>query len=332
MRKKSYALVLGIVLISLLLGACGDDDKKSDEEQSYNVGILVQSAALAQVAEGFKTGMGEAGYTEGKNVEYFYSGPTGTLESLKPEAETLKTKDLDLVLSIGTPATQAAQEVFADTDVPILFAIVVDPVGLGLVESLRNPGGKLTGIVSTDTVGKALEWLIQAVPGVQRVYVPHVPADSASVQSLQSLTETAQTMNVELVVVEGTTPEELDAITQTFPEDVDAIFMPRSASLSSRLPNMIQASSERGIPVACSDANLMAAGVTIGYGPRYPETGKQAARLADQILKGTDTATLPVENAEAFLSINLQSAQAAGIEIPDAVLQQAYQIIRDEAE
>jgi putative ABC transport system substrate-binding protein len=331
MIKKTYALVSVMVLAALLLGACGGGDKKSDK--TYTIGVLIQIPPLEPVLDGFKAGMSELGYVEGKNVVYVYDGPTNTDAALKPEAEKLKSKKPDLLFTSGNPAALAAKEVFAGTDVPIVFAPVISPDQEGLVASLRNPGGNITGVTLPATSGKALEWLLQIVPGVQRVYVPYDPQEMAGVQSLQPLIDAAQVLNVKLVTAEGSTPEELDAITQTIPENVDAAFLLTSENLLARGTSLVQAANERRIPVAAPALNeLWSSGVMIAYAPDLFEIGQQTARLADKILKGTKPATLPVEVAEAFLGINLQTAQTIGVEVPDEILSQAKQIVRPPSE
>jgi putative ABC transport system substrate-binding protein len=335
MARKSLCYLrfgIALILVTLLLAGCGGD-KKSDKAKTYTVGVLIQAQSLASVFDGLKAGMTELGYVEGKNVTYLYDGPTGTIEGLKPAAESLKSRKPDLVFTVGTPPALAAKEVFAGTDVPILFAPVFNPDKEGLVASFRNPGGNLTGVNPTDTIGKALGWLIEIVPGVKRIYVPSNPQEGPAVQSLQSLTDAAKTEGVELVVSEGSTPEELDAITQTIPENVDAVFVLRSDSVDGRIDNIIQAANERRIPAVSSDiGGMVAAGAMVGYGCGFSEMGEQAARMADKILKGADPATLPVENAESYLGINLQTAQTIGIEVPDSILNQAKQIVRPPAQ
>jgi putative ABC transport system substrate-binding protein len=336
MQRKTLRLMLVVwTLAALLLSGCGDkeENKESNKSKSYKVGVLVQSQTTMSVLDGFKAEMTKLGYTEGKNVVYECKGVIGTIEELKPEAERLKSQNLDLLLTVATPPTQAAKEVFTGTKVPILFAPVFNPVELGLVESFRNPGGNLTGLQSTDTVAKALEWLLKVVPDVKRIYVPHNPQDASAVQALQVLTEAAQVMEVELVVSEGSTPEEIDAITSTIPDDVDAIFILRASSLSVKSNNLVQLANERHLPTVRSDIGAaIEAGVLIGYGPGFYEMGEQVARMADKILKGASPATIPVENAETYLGINLQTAQTIGIEIPDSILAQAKQIVQPGAQ
>ncbi|MBI5961244.1 MAG: ABC transporter substrate-binding protein [Chloroflexi bacterium] len=329
-RKTLYIIFVIMMLAALLLSACGGDkDDKSDGNKTYRIGILAQSPTMQPLVDGFKAHITESGYREGENLTYVFSDFTGSIEGLKPEAEKLKAQQLDLLLTLGTPAAQTAKEVFADTDVPILFGLVLDPVASGLVESFRNPGGNLTGVQSIDTMAKSLEWLLTTVPDIKQIYVPHNPEDNASVQSLAILTTAAEAIGVKLVVSEGSTAEELDAITQTIPENVDAVFILRSSSLSSRSAFIAEAAKARQLPSACSDIGVMLNnGIMLGYGPGYPEMGQQLARIADQILKGSRPADLPVETPDVFLGINLQTAQLIGVVIPDAVIQQAKNIIR----
>jgi putative ABC transport system substrate-binding protein len=166
-------------------------------------------------------------------------------------------------------------------------------------------------------------------PGIKRIYVPNAAQDSSSVQSLQSLTTAAKAQGVELVVANANTPEELDSVTKSIPPDVDALFVIRSGSLGAKIANIVQATKDRRIPSASSDiGTLVASGLLMGYGPGYSQMGEQLSRMADKVLKGADPGTLPIENAEAYLGINLQTAQAIGVEIPDSILRQATQIIR----
>jgi putative ABC transport system substrate-binding protein len=173
-----------------------------------------------------------------------------------------------------------------------------------------------------------LEWLIEIVPSAKRIYVPYDPKDGAGVKSLQTLTDTAATLGAELVVAEGPTPDELDSITQTIPENIDAVFALRSAAIGSRITNLVQAATARGIPVVTGDiGSRIDSGALLGYGPGYYEMGQQAASLAEKLLKGGKPAELPVEASETYLGINLQTADALGIEISDEVLKQAKQVV-----
>lgn len=328
-NRPLWRLLVIVVLVAALLSGCGNKDKKSNNSKPYTIGVLIQAESLAPVFDGFKARMTELGYTEGKNITYLYDGPTGTIDALKPAAEKLKSENPNMLLTVGNPPSLTAQEVFKGTQVPILFAPTTDPIGAGLIASFQAPGGQLTGISNTDTISKTLEWLLQIIPTVKTIYVPHIPSDSAAAQSFQSLSIAAQNVGITLLVSEASTPDDLSVVAKTIPDNADAVFLMRSAGLGAQATNMVQAANERGIPVVTANIGIpLEQGVMIGYGPGFFEMGQQAARLADQILKGTNPATVPVEAAQTYLGINLQTAQTIGIQIPDSIINQAEQIIR----
>lgn len=325
--KCAFNIFIVSVLTSMLiLAACGAD--KDGEQKTYTVGILNHAANLDQVIEGFKTKMADLSYTEGENITYIYEGATGSIEALGPAAKSLASQDLDLVLAIATPAATVAQSTF-NTDLPIIFVPVNDPVEAGLVETIAQPGGNLTGIRNTSTIDKAFQWLIDIVPETQRAFVLHSPGDIASVTSLEQLNVVAEAISVDLVVQEVSSPSDIVEALEAIPADVDAVFLVRSGMILSQVEAVVQAANARNLPTAAPQVgSLNEAGVLVSYGSEYRAMGGQAARLAKEVLKGINPGALPVETAAAYLWVNLETAQTIGVEVPDTVLRQADQIIR----
>jgi putative ABC transport system substrate-binding protein len=328
-------LSLRIVLVMLILAACGKlgsdgDDKDASNGKMVTVGVLSFAAVFEPVVEGFKAGMAERGYVEGENVTYVYDGPAADMQGLEADLQDMLSKHkFDLFLTAGTPATTLAKAQLEEKNIPIVFAPVNDPVGSGLVASLTSPGANLTGIRAPDSTGKALEWLVKIVPGVKRVFVPHNPNDNSSVQSVNSLQTAAAELGVELVIQEVSTPEEIAAVSTHFPEDVDAVFLPRAGSLTNRISDFVQTADAQGIPVVYAEiGQIVEDGVMISYGASYYDMGKQASGLAVQILEGTAAADLPVQVAESYLGINLKTAAVIGVEIPDSMVRLATQVVR----
>jgi putative ABC transport system substrate-binding protein len=310
------------MLTALLLTACGPS-----KPETYTIGVVNFSPGLDLVFDGFKVGMDKAGYVEGEGVTYLYEGAVGTIGALDPAIEKLIAEDVDLILSITTPATQKVKEAVEGTDTHAVFAPVTDPVESGIVESITRPRGNLTGIASGGSIAKGLAWLLQIAPDTERLFVPHNPDDNSSVQSLKELSEAADKIDLDLAVVEVRNSEEFEAAMDAIPEDVQAIFMLPSGFMSARTALFVETSIAHKLPT-CSVAPKYEEGVLMSYGHNYVRMGEQAARLADQILQGTDPANLPVEAPEFYLGINLQTAQAIGLDIPDDILAQADDIVR----
>jgi putative ABC transport system substrate-binding protein len=221
--------------------------------------------------------------------------------------------------------TQAAQRATAGTDIPVVFVPVNDPVGAGLVDNLRNPGGNITGITFGVQEARRLEWLIQVAPTIEQIYIPYNPEDRSAVLALETVSEAAPKLGVELITREVRNLEEITAAVENIPEEADAIFLLPDSLLGGRANKFV----ELQLPTsAANPRDLADHGVLTSYGIEITAAGKQAARLADQILRGIKPADLPVETAEFYLAINLKTAEAIGLDISDEILLQADIIIR----
>jgi putative ABC transport system substrate-binding protein len=313
-------LVVSFVVLSLLLVACAP-------RKSLTIGIVNFSRTLDPTVEGFKEGMAELGYVEGESVTYIYDDQVESITDLDPAIQDLLGKDLDLILSLTTPASSKVKQAFAERDTPVVFPAVTDPVDSGLVDSLTHPGGNLTGIRTGGSIAKGLEWLLAIAPDTRRLFVPHNPEDSGSVQGLAELSEPAAALGLELVIAEVSTSDEFNAAMDAIPEDVDAIFVLPTGFLVPRIAKFVETAIAHKLPLM-SVSPQCGAGALVCYGFDYRQMGKQAARLADQILQGAAPGDLPVETAEFFLSLNLQAAQAIGLDIPEDILEQADHIVR----
>jgi putative ABC transport system substrate-binding protein len=320
--QNRWTILVWVVVFALLLMACGG----ATQAQTFTIGVVNYFPPLDPVFDGFKAGMAESGYVEGENVTYIYNG---TIEPhvIDREIESLLAQDVDLLFTMGTLPTLRAKQAVKGTDIAVVFAPLINPVEEGVVESIRHPGGNVTGVQNGNTLPKALEWLLTIVPGTTKVYVPYNPIDKVSVTSAALLYDAAFTLGVELVLDVVDTPEEVVAAIETLPGDV-AIFIVPVPSIESHVSDIIKVATERGIAVGSNNPHHVEIGALVVYGVNLFSMGKQAARLADQALRGTDPADLPVETAEYFLTINLKTAQAIGLNIPDEMLEQADTIIR----
>jgi len=322
MKKLSILTAAFLVMASLLLAACGTSQPKT-----VTVGVVNLSPTLSSAFDGFKEGLTEQGYVEGENVTYIYDGPVGSADALDPAIQKLVEAEVDLIFALSTPATLKAKKAVGGTDIPLVFAPVSDPVGSGVVADLRNPGGNLTGIKAGGSGPKALDWLMTIVPDAKQLFVLHNPDDSSSVQVLASLEGPAAAVGVELVVSEVRNKDEAAAAMANVPEGIDAVFILPSSRITAGADAIVQAAIEQGMPTATT-SYLVEKGVLMTYGAEYFRVGKQAARLADQILKGAKAGDLPVETAEFVLGVNLPTAEAIGLDISDEILRQADVVIR----
>ncbi len=316
-------IVISFAVSSLLLTACGD----LPVQKTLTIGLVNYVSVLTPTIEGFKAGMAELGYVEGKNVTYIYHGIVGPdPQAIAGEVKNLLAQDVDMLFTVGNLPTVTAKRAVAGTDTPVVFGSMMNPVEEGVVVSLRQPGGNVTGITNGPSAAKALEWLVMLTPGARKVYVPYNPDDNISVAFLAGLDKVPSQLGIKLVPHEVHSVEETVAAIENLPEDIDAIFRIPSPTLDPKNNLLSQAAIKRGLPLGAPI--ILDGAVLLTYAADFFEVGKQAARLAHQIRQGVTPADLPVETSEFFLTINLKTADAIGLDIPDEILEQADTIIR----
>jgi len=315
-------ILAGIVVLNLLLAACGG----AVIPKPYTIGVASEFST-DELLDGFKATMTELGYVEGENITYIYHGILGGgSQANEAEIKSLMDHKVDLLLTLGNMPAHVAKKAVEGTDVSVVFAPVTDPVEEGLVESIRHPGGNLTGIQGIDPAPKALEWLLKLAPDTKLVYAPYHFADRIAPLSIQSLPDVAAQLWVELMLDEVSNEDQVLAAIKALPQD-SAILFPISPSIDPSLDDILKLTIELDIPTG-STTNLAQDKFLFTHGIDLPQMGEQAAVLADKILKGAKPSDLPVETPEFILIINLRTAQAIGLEVPDEFLRQAQKIIR----
>ena len=323
-HQRAWALFTRIMIVALFLSGCGGLAKS----ETYTIGVINLAPTLEGALTGFKQGMTELGYIEGENVTYIYAGPVGSIDKLDGTAQDLVNEKVDLIFSITTPATQAAKKATADNNIPVVFGILTDPVGAGVVTSLVQPGGNITGVTFGPQEIQRLGWLTKICPDVKQVYIIYNPNDNSAKLAFKTATETAAKLGIEIISREARDPDEIAAALADFPENVDALYLLPDSQTESKLADILAVANARQLPTSVANVDRVENGTLYSYAMKQGPTGQQAARLADQILKGIKPADLPVETTEFFLAINLKTAQMIGLTIPDDILSQADTIYR----
>jgi putative ABC transport system substrate-binding protein len=322
-HKNKFTLILkhiAVLLIVLLVSfAC-----QPKKEKTYLIGILNPNPGAKAITNGFIESMKAFGYIEGKNVTYIRSESKNTIGK---DIKNMVDKPVDLLLTVTTPATRKAKEATEGTDIPVIF-VMHDPVASGIVRSLADPGGNLTGVKLRGSTPKTLEWLLTAVPGTKHLFVPLAFDTKAARQSLKDLQQASDKLDVRLTVSEVNTVEEMREALSSVPDSVDALFVLHSILIVSNLNVLISAAEDLKMPIVSSGHEHYKKGVAVSYGHRNTQVGRQVSRLADKLIKGVPPGNLPVEAADYFLGINLRTAGKIGLEFSDAFLKQADNIIR----
>jgi putative ABC transport system substrate-binding protein len=296
--------------------------------------LALNPAANPHLREAFRQGLRDLGYIEGRNVVIEYRDAEGKAERLPALAAELVAFKVDVIVTGGgTNAALAAKQ--ATKTIPIVFASAGDPVTDGLVTSLAHPGGNVTGssILSPELVGKSLELLTQAVPGVNRVallWQPGAMVKRTEKDMLKTAEVAARALGVRLQVLEARGPADID---RTFSEmtraRAGALTVLPSAIFFSERRRLVDLAAKNRLPAGYTQREFVDAGGLMAYGPSLADLFRHAATYVDKILKGAKPADLPVEQPTKFeLVINLKTAKALGLTIPPSVLARADEVIQ----
>ena len=296
----------------------------------FRIGALTVSWGPTPMIVGMRDGLLEFSYREDVDFVLGVRFTQGNIQALDAAAHELVQYGVELLFVDSDAAARAAQQ--ATTEIPIVFASIADPIGMGLVQSYAKPGSNITGVTDMELhLGpKRLQMFKEMIPHLQRVWFPYDAADTYGVAMSKVYRDAAEKLGITLVEKVLRTPEEARAVlTQIRKSEVDGILAPFSLSLN--IPGLIlEAAAQQGIPTMFSSTFFPETqGALASYAPNTYETGKQAARLVDKILKGTKPADIPVEvNSKIEFVINLKTAKALGLTIAPEVLYQADRLIR----
>jgi putative tryptophan/tyrosine transport system substrate-binding protein len=297
----------------------------------HRIGFLGNSTAAleAHLVGPFREGLRELGYVEGQNIVIEYRWAEGKYERFPRLIAELLAQKVELIVTAGTPASLAVKK--ATTSVPLVMVGVGDPVDTGLVASLKQPGGNVTGLTSIadETEGKKLELLREVLPTLSRIAVLSNPENQSMEAVLKEMRAAAQVLGMKVRVFDVRTSGELDETFKAIVRERPGVLrvMGDRLFLHNRQRIMDFATKQR-LPVVPGHPELVEAGGLMSFGPSYPGMHRRAAYFVDRILKGTKPADLPVERPTKFeLVVNLKAAKALGLKIPASLLQRADQVI-----
>ena len=308
--------------------------RAQQDERVRRIGVLVASPAddaewQARVAA-FKEGLAQLGWTEGRNVRIDTRWATTNADDLRKHAAELAASTPDVLVGASGTTTVAAL-LQATRTVPIVFAIVVDPVGAGFVASLARPGGNATGFTLFEygMSGKWLELLKQIAPGVTRAAVLRDPAIASGIGQFGAVQAVAPSLRVELSPVDVRDAPEIErAVTAFAGIENGGLVVTASPSGTVHRELIIALAARHKLPAVYFERFFVAAGGLISYGPDYLDQYRRAAGYVDRILKGEKPADLPVQTPTKYeLVINLKTAKALGLEVPPTLLARADEVI-----
>jgi ABC-type uncharacterized transport system substrate-binding protein len=293
------------------------------------VGILNYAGAQDTRVSEFRDGLRELGYVEGQNLAITYRWADGRPDRLPELAGELIAANVDVIIAIG-PAVWAAKR--ATTTVPIVIAFSGDPVGNGVVSSLARPGGNVTGFsyMSTDLAAKRLQLLTQMLQPHPRVGIVYNPDEPATELEMQQTKTAAAALVTRLQPLATRHPNDLPrAFAEAVREKADALIVFTHGFAVLNSATIIELAGRNRVPTMYGWRDFVHDGGLISYGPNIQLIVRKAASYVDRIIKGAKPGDLPVEQPTTFeLVINLKTAKALGLTVPQSVLLRADEVIQ----
>ena len=326
MRRREFILALG--------GAAAAWPLKGHAQQSQKVpriGVLLPgtAASFALRTKAFIEGLRELGYIDGQTVAIEWKWGQDRVEGLSELAAELVGRNVDVLLTGGTAAAKALKS--ATGTIPIVMAIIGDPVAAGLVESLARPGGNATGfsIVAPDLSGKRLELLKEIVPDISPVAVMLNPKNPQSQFELKEMQAAAQALGLQLHAVPVSPQDSLEeAFAAMTRASARGLIVLTDPIFFSQRRKIVDLASRSRLPAMYFFQDFVAEGGLVSYAPSDTDLYRRSATYVHRILSGAKPSELPVEQPTKFdLAINLKAAKALGVEIPPLLLARADKVI-----
>ena len=324
MNKAGWSSIVAAAML-LAFAVIGDAQQG---KKLPRIGFLQPGVFPPAYRQEFRKGLRQLGYVEGENIVVEYRLAEGLKELPTRIAELLGLK-VDVMVTWTTPGTLAAKQ--GTKTIPIV-AVTGDPVETGLVASLARPGGNVTGlaILTTDLESKKLELLTEAIPGVFRVGVLWNPENPVWTSAWKELPNAAQSLRLKLEPLEARDPGEFEEVfASATSRRVGALLVVQDRLFVSHRQRVVELAATKRLPAIYGESHFVDGGGLMSYGASVPDMLRRSAAYVDKILKGTQAAELPVQQAIKFeMMINLKAAKQIGLTIPPNVLARADKVIK----
>jgi len=323
-KRRQFITLLGGAAAAWPLAA------RAQQAKRPIVGFLGDSTPLAESerAVAFARRLHDLSWIEGRTIVIEYRWADGRSDRLAEIAAEFARLKVDIIVTGGTPAVMAAKQ--AAPVVPIVFAAVGDPVGIGIVASLARPGGTVTGLsaLTAALAGKRLGLLREVVPNLRRLAIMGNVGNPLTVLEFGELQAAAQPLGLQLDTLEIRRPQDIASALDAVKGRADALYVCQDLlTRGSRLRINTLALAAR-LPVMLASREFIEAAGLISYGPNFPDLYRRTAEYVDKILRGAKPADLPVEQPTKFeLVVNLTTAKALGLTLPDSMLARADEVV-----
>ncbi len=324
MKKKMLAAMMALAMAAAALTGCGESGK-----DSYTIGIsqFAVHGSLDNCREGFLAGLAEEGIVEGENLTVDYVNAQADTATAAMTADNFVTKKVDMICAIATPAAMAAYNSTMNTDIPVIYTAVSDPVEAGLANEDGSPVGNITGTSDELAVEAQLKMIREILPDAKKIGIIYTTSEANSISTVATYQEMAPLYGFEIVTTGVTAVSEVPLAAADMVTKADCITNLTDNTVVTALQSLLDEANKAGIPVFGSEVEQVKAGCVASMGLEYYELGRQTGRMAAKVLKGEAKASeMNYEViSEPSLFVNYAAAEKLNLTLPERFAEDASQ-------
>ena len=333
MKKKVLAVVLGMSMVVAMMTGCGASKETSDNansaEKTYTIGIsqFAEHGSLDNCREGFIEGLKEEGLEEGKNLKIVTNNADADTGTAAQIADQFVADKVDMICAIATPSAQAAYNAAMETDIPVVYTAVTNPVAAELANDDKSPVGNVTGTSDELPVEAQLKMIREILPDAKTIGILYTTSEANSVYSIEQYEKLADKYGFKIEKTGITNTSEIQLAASDLLGKVDCLTNLTDNTVVSALPTVLGLANEKGIPVFGSEIEQVKLGCLAAEGIEYTQLGKDTGKMAAKILKGEASASEMYYEliTESSLYVNEKVAENLGITVPDTMKERAVE-------
>ena len=333
MKKKVLAVVLGMSMVVAMMTGCGASKETSDNansaEKTYTIGIsqFAEHGSLDNCREGFIEGLKEEGLEEGKNLKIVTNNADADTGTAAQIADQFVADKVDMICAIATPSAQAAYNSAMNSDIPVVYTAVTNPVAAELANDDKSPVGNVTGTSDELPVEAQLKMIREILPDAKTIGILYTTSEANSVYSIEQYEKLADKYGFKIEKTGITNTSEIQLAASDLLGKVDCLTNLTDNTVVSALPTVLGLANEKGIPVFGSEIEQVKLGCLAAEGIEYTQLGKDTGKMAAKILKGEASASeMDYELiTESSLYVNEKVAENLGITVPDTMKERAVE-------
>lgn len=328
MKKSISVLSMFVLIMSLLVGCSG-----SGKDAKYTIGIgqFAEHGSLDNCRQGFVEGLEEAGLKEGEDFVIKYENAQADGPTANQIATNFVANKMDLIAAIATPIAQSAYGATKDTDIPVIYTAITDPVLAELATTDQMPVGNITGTSDKLPIQAQLEMIRKVLPEAKTIGIMYSTSEVNSISAIEEYKELASNYGFEIIESGISASADIPLAADNLLEKVDAISNLTDNTVVSSLPVILDKARAKNIPVFGSEIEQVKIGCLAAMGLDYIELGKQTGKMAAQVLKGEKQASemmYEIFEQSSFYG-NLEAAKNLGIEIPEELVSEAGEMFKE---